>query len=300
MITQAHAEKLKELGCRSSARSPPPGPPAGRGRCIDSPAMAGDRPLSPGSVGLRAVAFAKRAVGAASRRLGRPELLAAVDAGARQAEREAIGIRAVLASALHADATYVDVGANRGQILREAVRVAPQGQHVAFEPIPTLAGAIASAFPGVDCRQIAVGASTGVAQFCHFTQMDGWSGLRRSPEVSDERGHPKYITVTVSTLEVELATVTPSVLKIDVEGAELEVFEGGRAVLRDARPVVIFEHVGEAAALYGAAPDGIWDLLSELGYRIFSVTGDGPFTRSEFARSSTVVNWLATPDARPR
>jgi FkbM family methyltransferase len=227
-------------------------------------------------------------------------LLAAVDAGARQAEREAIGIRAVLASTLSADATYVDVGANRGQILREVVRVAPQGRHVAFEPIPALAGEIASAFPDVDCRQMAVGASTGVAQFCHFTQMDGWSGLRRSPEVSDERGHPQYITVTVSTLEAELAAVKPSVIKIDVEGAELEVLEGGRAVLRDARPVVIFEHVGEAAALYGATPEGVWSLLSELGYRIFSVTGDGPFTQSEFARSTRVVNWLATPDPRPR
>jgi len=227
-------------------------------------------------------------------------LLAAVDAGARQAEQEAIGMRAVLASTLRVDATYIDVGTNRGQVLREAVRVAPQGRHIAFEPIPALAAEVASAFPGVDCRQLALGASAGSAEFCHFTRMDGWSGLRRSPEVSDERGRPEYISVTVSTLEVELAAVTPSVIKIDVEGAELEVLEGARAVLRDARPVVIFEHVGEAAALYGAAPEGMWDLLSELGYRIFSVTGEGPFTRSEFARSTTVVNWLATPGPQSR
>jgi FkbM family methyltransferase len=260
--------------------------------------MAGDRPLSPASAGLRAAAFARRAVGAASRRLGRPELLAAVDAGVRQAEQEAIGIRAILASTLRADSTYVDVGSNRGHILREAVRVAPHGRHLAFEPIPALAEEIASAFPGVDCRQLAMGASGGVAQFCHFTQMDGWSGLRRSPEVSDERGQPRFIEVTVSTLDVELAAVTPSVIKIDVEGAELEVLEGGRAVLGEARPVVIFEHVGEAAALYGAAPEGVWDLLSELGYRIFAVTGEGPFERSRFAHGGAVVNWLAAPDPR--
>jgi FkbM family methyltransferase len=249
---------------------------------------------------LRAVAFAKRAVGAASRRLGRPELLAAVDVGARQAQQEAIGIRAVLAGTLGVDATYVDVGTNRGQVLEEAVRVAPAGRHLAFEPIPALAAQIASAFPGVECRQLAVGASAGVAEFCHFTQMDGWSGLRRSPKVSDERGHPQYISVTVSTLELELAGMTPSVIKIDVEGAELDVLEGGRAVLREARPIVIFEHVADAAALYGAAPEGMWDLLSELGYSIFSVTGDGPFTRAQFAQSSTVVNWLATPGPQPR
>jgi len=249
-------------------------------------------------MGLQATAFAKRAVGAASRHLDRPELLAAVDAGARSAEQEAIAIRAVLASTLRSDATYVDVGANRGQILRDAVRVAPRGRHVAFEPIPELAAELAGSFPGVDCRQTAVGAGAGVAEFCHFTRMDGWSGLRRSPEVSDERGHPRYISVTVSTLEAELAGLRPSVIKIDVEGAELAAFEGGRAVLAEARPVVIFEHVSEAAALYGATSEGVWDLLSELGYRIFSVTGEGPFTRSEFARGApggSVVNWLATP-----
>jgi FkbM family methyltransferase len=248
-------------------------------------------------MGLRASAFAKRAVGAASRRLERPELLAAVDAGVRLAEREAIGIRAILASTLRADSTYVDVGTNRGQILRDAVQVAPQGRHVAFEPIPALADELVRAFPDVDSRQVAVGARAGVAEFCHFTEMDGWSGLRRSPEVSDERGHPQYISVTVSTLDAELADRSPSVIKIDVEGAELEVLEGARAVLAEIRPVLIFEHVGAAAALYGAASEGVWDLLSALRYRIFSVLGDGPFGRSEFATSATAVNWLATPEA---
>ena len=78
------------------------------------------------------------------------------------------------------------------------------------------------------------------------------------------------------------------------------MLEGGRSVLGEARPVVIFEHVGEAAALYGAAPEGVWDLLSELGYRIFAVTGEGPFERSQFAHGATVVNWLAAPDPRGR
>ena len=69
-------------------------------------------------------------------RIGRPELLALFDPGARQAQREEIGIRAVLASSLRPDGTYVDIGADRGQVLREAVRVAPGARHVAFEPIP--------------------------------------------------------------------------------------------------------------------------------------------------------------------
>jgi FkbM family methyltransferase len=247
-----------------------------------------------------ATRFLKRAVGSVSRRLDRPELLAAVDGGVLQAQREAIGTSAVLACALRDDATYVDVGANRGQVLQQALRIAPHARHIAFEPIPELAQELAGAFPAIDCRQLALGARAEVTQFCHFTRLDGWSGLRRSPEVSDDRGAPRYITVQVSTLDVELEGLTPSVIKIDVEGAELAVLEGGRSVLTQTRPLVIFEHIAGAAALYETAPGAVWDLLTELGYAIFSVTGDGPFTRQAFTDATRVVNWLARPGTRAK
>jgi len=89
-----------------------------------------------------------------------------------------------------------------------------------------------------------------------------------------------------------------AVLKIDVEGSELAVLEGARSILSQARPVVIFEHVRDTAELHGVAPGAPWDLLTDLDYEIFSVTGAGPFTRAAFAQSTTVVNWLATPHVR--
>jgi FkbM family methyltransferase len=247
---------------------------------------------------MRAAAVARRATAAASRRLGRPELLAAVDATARQAQREELGMRAVLAATLRGDGTYVDVGANRGQVLRDALRIAPHARHIAFEPIPALCAELAREFPGVECRRLALGGARGVAQFCHFTQLDGWSGLRRSPLVSDERGRPEYIEVVVSTLDEELAGMSPSVLKIDVEGAELEALRGAVQLLRAATPVVIFEHVPQAAALYGAASQELWELLAGLGYDIFAITGEGPCTCAEFCRSTTTVNWLARASLR--
>lgn len=239
----------------------------------------------------------RRAVGAASRRLGRPELMAAMYASAREELREEIGIRAVLAGALRGECTYVDVGTNRGQILGEAVRVAPQARHIAFEPIPALARELARAFPSVDVRQLAVGAEPGSAEFCHFRALDGWSGLRRSPLISDERGDPEFIAVEVSTLDAELGELRPAVIKIDVEGAELDVLEGAHGVLASARPLVIFEHVAVASALYGAEAAAPWDLLSELGYTLFTGSGEGPVTRAVFAQDTRVVNWLARPDA---
>ncbi len=237
----------------------------------------------------------RRAIAALSRRLQRPELLAAFYPGARQELHEQIALRAILAAALPGDGVYIDVGTNRGQVLGQAIRVAPAARHFAFEPIPALAAEVERAFPAVECRRLALGAEPGQAEFCHFRAFDGWSGLRRNPEISDARGDPEYITVTVSTLDIELGEVTPSIVKIDVEGAELAVLEGGRAMLSRAQPLIIFEHVASSASLYGAPAGAPWDLLSDLGYEIFPATGEAPVDRSQFLASQTVVNWLARP-----
>ena len=238
----------------------------------------------------------RRGVGALSRRLGRPELLAAVDPHTRAAQREEVAIRAVLAASLRGEPTYVDAGTNRGQVLREAVLVAPRARLIAFEPVPALAAGLRTAFPGLDCRELALGAEQGRAEFTHFRKLDGWSGLRRSPEVSDEQGAPETIEVNVSTLDLELAHIDPAVVKIDVEGAELEVLRGGREMLARARPVLVLEHVPPAAALYGSSSEEIWELLAGLGYELLELTGGAPLTRDGFlAAAGTAVNWLARP-----
>jgi FkbM family methyltransferase len=241
--------------------------------------------------------LAPRAIGWLSRRMQRPELLATFYPGARRLLHEEIAVEAVLAAVLRDDATYVDVGTNRGQLLRVALRAAPAGRHVAFEPIPELAAGLRREFPLLDSRQLALSAQPGSAEFCHFRTMDGWSGLRRSLEVSDERGAPEYIDVRVSTLDIELADLQPRVIKIDVEGAELEVVRGGREVLARAKPFVIFEHVPSASALYGSPPGAVWHELRALGYEIFAITGEGPFERDEFTAREDVVNWFARPAA---
>ena len=236
-------------------------------------------------------------MGAFARRVGRPELVGALYPGARRAEQDALAISAILAASLRTGSTYVDVGSNRGQVLAEAVSAAPHARHLAFEPIPALAAEIRAAFPAVECREMALGAAAGTAEFCHFRKLDGWSGLRRSPLISDERGDPEYIEVQVSTLDAQLGGLDPTVVKIDVEGAELDVLEGGRELLARAMPLLIFEHVASASELYGAAPDALWELLAELGYDVLSVTGAGPYTREAFAAEQDVVNWVARPRA---
>ena len=94
-------------------------------------------------------------------------------------------------------------------------------------------------------------------------------------------GNPEYIEVEVSTLDAEAEQLSPALVKVDVDGAELEVIEGASALLR-ARPLLIFEHVASAAELYEAPSGAVWRALDELGYEVFPVTGEG---RSHATRS---------------
>lgn len=56
----------------------------------------------------------------------------------------------------------------------------------------------------------------------------------------------------------------PDVIKIDVEGHELKVFNGMRQTIRDSKPVIMYE------AMHGTGFDLIYDFLhTELGYRIY-------------------------------
>jgi FkbM family methyltransferase len=239
--------------------------------------------------------IARRIIGALSRRLDRPELLAAVDRSAARDLRDSHAMASLLVATLREDSVYVDVGTNRGQLLAGAVRVAPRGRHIAFEPIPALAADVARRFPSVRCRAVAVSAAPGTASFCHFRALDGWSGLRRRPSITDEQGAPEFFDVEVVTLDAELEGLRPRLIKIDVEGAERDVLAGAATVLRHARPMLIIEHEASAAALFGATSGEIWDLLSGLDYRLFAASGVDPVARGDFGRSGETMNWVATP-----
>jgi FkbM family methyltransferase len=187
-------------------------------------------------------------------------------------------IRSLIRLTLAADASAIDIGANVGDVLREIVDTAPHGRHVAYEPLPDLAADLAARFKSVEVHTAAVSDAQGTAEFHRHKEKHPLSSL-------STRGLPpdalESITVQIETLDSLPTDFHPALIKIDVEGAEAGVFRGARRLLRDNRPVIIFEH-GEAAAAFGTTSGEIHDLLSELGYRLFDIDANGPFTRAQF------------------
>jgi len=61
------------------------------------------------------------------------------------------------------------------------VRLAPEGIHHAFEPIPALATKLAVAFPSVVVHQLALYDRNGTASFRHVVDAPAYSGFERRP-----------------------------------------------------------------------------------------------------------------------
>lgn len=163
-----------------------------------------------------------------------------------------------------------DVGANVGIFAFAAAHCAGRnGRVIAFEPDSTLVGMLrrsAARQPHtsapVDIVPVAVGQGIELRKFNiakrarSSNYLDGY-GTIYSGDVSERQIVP---AVTLDWLATQIPL--PQVLKIDVEGAEIELLRGGSTVLSQGRPVVICEVFGEHSA-------EVADILRAHNYKIY-------------------------------
>ncbi|NQT12121.1 MAG: FkbM family methyltransferase [Planctomycetes bacterium] len=167
----------------------------------------------------------------------------------------------ILERTLEPGSNCIDVGAHRGDVLAQLIKLAPQGRHHAFEPIPQFAKELQARFPCATVHNLALSDSIGEASFSHVVSNPAYSGLRpRTYPRPDEE--VRSIQVKTETLDRILpAGEQIDLIKIDVEGAELQVLRGALATLGRCRPVVLFEHGVGASDHYGTSPEMIHRLL---------------------------------------
>jgi FkbM family methyltransferase len=226
------------------------------------------------------------------------EARVAFDPLERRELRDEHGLRVVLTSVLRRESNAIDVGANEGDVLESIVRLAPHGRHVAFEPIKHLRDSLVARFPGVDVRQAAVSDTAGVAEFMQVLNAPAYSGLRQRSDLPPGAQQVQSVSVRTERLDdVLTGGPAPTLIKIDVEGAELGVMQGAVETLQRHRPHVVFEHGAGGADLYGTRPTQIFDLLDDAGLRIFDLDGNGPYSRERFEATfnEPIWNFLAAP-----
>jgi len=115
----------------------------------------------------------------------------------------------------------------------------------------------------VDVRHAAVSNEHGEATFTVVHDAAALSGLRNRWD-DDAEHRTTSVPVPVQTLDADLPDgYVPHFIKIDVEGAERLVFEGGIETIRRHKPTILFEHGKGGADHYGTSPRDIYALLVE-------------------------------------
>jgi FkbM family methyltransferase len=200
---------------------------------------------------------------------------------------ESSRIHGLLRRTLREDSNCIDVGCHLGSMLSVIVRLSPGGQHMAFEPIPHKARWLQRKFPEVDVRNCALGEERGEVEFFQNVKHSGFSGLRPH-EWGD--GEVRRLRIECQRLDDEVpAGRRIDFVKIDVEGAELGVFRGAQRLLREQRPLLVFECSASALDGFEWGVGEVFDCLTDCGYGIYlakDALDDGePLTREAFEQA---------------
>jgi FkbM family methyltransferase len=196
-------------------------------------------------------------------------------------QRDEADIERILRAELNAKSNCVDVGAHHGVFLKKFLALSPAGRHFAFEPLPDLAAALKREFPEVDLFSCALGNRSGLVRFCHALELPGWSGLKQQPY--PVKTEVKKIDVELRRMDDALPDEAPiHFIKIDVEGAELEVLEGAVKTIQRYKPCILFEHAKIHNLEYRTTPNKIYNFLAgQCGLGIYSLNGDGPLNKDQ-------------------
>jgi len=186
---------------------------------------------------------------------------------------------AMFLSHVEAGSHVIDVGANVGFY---AVAAAKKGARVlAIEPTT---GAFERLQKNVVHNRVAdrVLAFNGLASDANaMAEMHVVEGLEEYSSMAPIyapyiEGHQAQVTRvesrTIDSLVVEHG-LSPRVIKVDVEGAEMQVFRGAAETLAAHRPVVMSELSDKLLARFGNSGDEVVSLFRERGYDVLSADG---------------------------
>ena len=193
----------------------------------------------------------------------------------------------LLKRVLPSDANCIDVGAHTADILRKLVKYAPGGRHYAFEPIPWLYKDLQKNFGSkVTVMELALSDTRGEATFHAFPDRPAVSGLKQRQFPGEDYAMVKF-DVKLETLDHIIPEDLPiHLIKIDVEGAELQVLRGGIRILKKYKPFVLFEFGLGGSELYGTTPEQMFEFLEACGLSVstleYYMKGKAPFDKAEF------------------
>ncbi|MDP1630856.1 MAG: FkbM family methyltransferase [Caulobacter sp.] len=183
------------------------------------------------------------------------------------------------------DAVIIDVGAHAGQFARLFAGMAPRGQVWSFEPSAYARSVmeVASMVRRIDnITLLPLGLSDAPGELVLNTPIKkgGGLGFGAAHLGEDARPGPTFEqVVTLTTLDAfaqEKALTRLDLIKIDIEGWELQALRGGQATLSRFKPALFLEVSDAFLGRAGDSAEALFSWLGDLGYAAYSVPDRKP------------------------
>lgn len=188
---------------------------------------------------------------------------------------------------------FLDIGANLGWYSLVLGRNCPDSRIFAFEPIPSTVEALE--------RNIRLNALQNVQPICmgmfnkedelNFLYAPDVSGATSLKVTGQTRGRTEIQSVTCRTTTLDIfcaeRDIVPTLLKIDVEGAELMVVQGGHEALQHT-PIILMELLRKWSREFGYHPNDVFALLAQYGYGAWVFSTDGSLQACDQVTDETV------------
>jgi FkbM family methyltransferase len=173
------------------------------------------------------------------------------------------------------DTIMVDIGSNIGTVALHVAATATKGKVYAFEPdadnYTSLQQNIKlNDFENIIAIRKALGEVPGHSKLFKVNRFN--NGMNRI--LSDNTSFSDFGHVEVSTLDIETAQLKPEridLIKIDVEGYELNVLKGANNVFKHYRPFLVVEVVDVNLKNHGHSSADVVEFLKAFGYRFIDL-----------------------------
>jgi len=213
-------------------------------------------------------------------------------------------VQLVLRRMLKPGGTFIDCGANAGFFSVMANDVMHgTGTVIAVEANPDLLQQLNANLEanGIAHRAIhvAIASHGGVADFFVPARVDEVGGLRPTAVFPD--AEVSHLTVPASTLDDLVARLAPErvdMIKIDIEGGEIDALRSARGTIARHRPVLVVEYSCINWAQFGASCRDLEALCDGWRYRIcrYDVARDAPVAIEPSFWDSPYANMVLLPE----
>ncbi len=215
--------------------------------------------------------------------------------------RNDILLKKIMKKVLNANSNTIDIGAYKGEITELILKIAPNGQHFAFEPNPVFFEQLQKKFGNkVKVFPFALSDEEGESTFYVVGYDPALSGLSRR---NFDARKVKAIKVQVKRLDAVIPKeVKIDFIKIDVEGAEGKVLKGGIGLITRHRPIIAFEFGKGGSEYFNTYPETLFNFFDSLQYDLWDyasfLKGKSPLTKETFRKvweENQIYNFVAVP-----